>query len=68
MKNFLYIFEDGTLKVGSKPTNDDISAVEDGFMSVVNMKTKEEYVPGAGWSEIEQTDSDDDSMDEDDEF
>lgn len=57
--NYLYIFEDGSMRVGHKPKDEDIESVEDGILSIVNMRTREEYVPGQGWEAIEQIEEDD---------
>lgn len=64
MKNFLYAFEDGSLKVGPKPTDDDIQAAEDGILSIVDMKKKQEFVPGVGWQDLEVIEIEDEDEDE----
>jgi hypothetical protein len=68
--NFLYIFEDGSIRIGKKPADADIESVEDGVLSIVNMRTKEEYVPGQGWEKIEEIETEDEDeevdFDEDD--
>lgn len=62
--NFLYIFEDGSIRIGRKPTDEDIESVEDGLLSVVNMRTKEEYVPGQGWEKIEEIETEEEDEEE----
>lgn len=62
--NFLYIFEDGSVRIGRKPTDADIESVEDGILSIVNMRTKEEYVPAEGWQKIEEIETEEDEEEE----
>ena len=57
MKNFLYVLEDGSLRLGPKPTNDDIENIENGeLLHIVDLKRKQQFVPGEGWSDIEVMD------------
>lgn len=70
MKNFLYIFEDGELRLGPKPSDTEIEGVENGeLLQIINLKKKQHYVPGEGWADIEVMDLDiDEETYEEEEF
>lgn len=70
MKNFLYVLEDGSVRLGPKPTDADIENIENGeLLQIVDMRRKVQYVPGDGWTDIEQMDVDiDEEAYEDEEY
>ena len=52
--NFLYVFEDGTIKLGGKPTTDNYLAVEEGYLSIIDIKRKQEFTSDQGWVDLER--------------
>jgi hypothetical protein len=62
--NYLYIFEDGSVRVGHKPKQADIESVEDGVLQIINMRSREEYIPGQGWEAIEAIEPEDEEDEE----
>lgn len=66
MKQFLYFLDDGDIRFGPAPDEDVLEMANDGYLRVVNLKTKEFYLPGDGWVGIEEIEFKDNNSDDDD--
>ena len=53
---YIYIFEDGSTKVGGEPAIADLQACDLGVLTIIKVATLLEYFDGE-WSPIERMDS-----------
>jgi hypothetical protein len=70
MKNFLYIFEDGSVRLGSKPGAEEYDSAEQGMVTIINMKSKQIYDTFDGWIAIQPIDmpEEEQEIEEDEEY
>lgn len=52
-EKYIYIFEDGTKKLGQEPTEEDLQMVDAGILEVIHASTLTEYYNGS-WVDLEE--------------
>lgn len=53
MEKYVYIFEDWSVRVGSAPSEEDLQAADDGYLSIINPRELTEYFHGE-WIKMEE--------------